>query len=137
MENKRLTDEEVLALKKILIKDNCEITAISYEYGYGGRGNTNTSCYSPECKAVIPLSELNGRNPRQFGPYYFQACGWEVRFDVSVKLYAVVSDVIYLVADGKVKAYPVGSCYYYSSSIAYDTEGCFYLYGVCKKADDK
>lgn len=136
MERKLLTDEEVLSLEKILIKGNDEITAIAFAYGYGGIGNTNNSKYATTDEAVIPLSALAGKEPRQFGPFYFSAGYQEARFDVNVKLYAVVADVIYLVARGKVSSHPLGDCYYYSSRIAYDTEAGFYLRGVCGKAAD-
>lgn len=134
MERKLLTDEEVLSLEKILIKDNHEITAIAFSYGYGGIGNTNTSKYATTDEAFIPLSDLKGKEPRQFGPFYFPAGGWEAKFDVNVKLYAVVADVVYLVARGKVSSHPLGDCYCYSSRIAYDTDADFYLRGVCGKA---
>lgn len=134
MDNTLLSDEEILSLETILIENNHEITAIACSYGYGGMGNTNTSKFTTINETRIPLSELEGKKPRQFGPYYFPACGWEAKFDVNVKLYAVVADVVYLVVGGKVKSYPPGSRYYYDSKIAYDTEASFFLHGVCGKA---
>ncbi len=77
-----LTDEEVLALKKILIKDNERIRGVYTEYGTMGVGGCNTSGQSCDSYEEYSLEQLeNNAEPFKFGD--FEIC-------------AIVSDIIYL-----------------------------------------
>lgn len=110
MEDNRLTDEQVLALDRILIDGNERIVGLHFEKGYYGRGGSNNSPYESEVNFDRTLAELDGQPFKKiFGVY---VC-------------AVVHDVVYLVeptAKGK-KVISFGANGNYSDEygVAYDT----------------
>lgn len=111
MEVKRLTDEQVLELDKILIEGNERIAGLRFCQSYRGRGGSNCSPVTGGFDVCKTLDELNGEEPvREFGMY----------------LRAVVNDVVYLSTQlrspAKVTTFSAEQCYSRSYEIAYDTE---------------
>lgn len=127
-----MTNEEVLALSKVLIKDNEKITSIEMELGTFGAGNTNTSGFSSDRKWKLELSEINGAYFDFFSTSYNGGSGYCYNIDNnSYAVYAVVNDVIYLVKRSNyngaktVIEIPYNDEYYVHNSVAYDTYGSF------------
>lgn len=108
MENNRLTDEQVLALDKILIEGNERIIGLHFQSGYYGRGGSNNSSYTAAVNTDRTLDRLDGKPP-------FEMFGAEVR--------AIVNDVVYLVlrASGKVVSFDAKGNYSGDCGVAYDT----------------
>lgn len=110
MESQGLTNEEVLALDKILVKDNRLIVALHFESGYYGRGGSNNSSFTEEINTTKTLDELTGQPLLKiFG----------------VQICAVVNDVVYYTwenrANGEVLSFDAKGRYTDECGIAYDT----------------
>lgn len=107
-DNKLLTDEEVLALEEMMIKDNEKITGICIEYGTMGLGGSNTSGPSCDSHDEYTLDQLrNDGSLLKFGNH---------------KLCAVINDVIYLKDnDNKVTALIDKGALFVGDGVAYDT----------------
>lgn len=114
MENQRLTDKEVLALDRILVKDNKQIVGLHFQSGYYGCGGSNNSPFTEEVNTTRKLEDLAGQLPlKMFG----------------VQICAVVNDVVYLTwenrANGEVLTFDANGQYDNEYEIAYDTmRGC-------------
>lgn len=131
-----LSNEEVLALTKVLVKDNKQIKAVRFCNGTFGAGNSNTSPYCADSDYTLNLEDLNGQNIyfkdmlEKYLPY---------GDDAKVAVYAIVEDVLYLVERKRrtgeltVKQITLGNSYYVSSSIAYDTYADFLIKPLAEK----
>lgn len=121
MEDNRLTDEQVLALDKVLVEGNEKIIGLHFQQGYYGRGGSNNSPYTTEIDFDRTLDELSGQPFKEiFGVY----------------VSAVVNDVVYLVqptAQGK-KVISFGANGNYSDAyeVAYDTMEGFVIRPILK-----
>lgn len=121
MENNRLTDEQVLALDKILIEGNERIIALHFGKSYHGRGGSNNSPYVSEVDFDRTLEELDGQPLMEiFG----------------VHVCAIVNDVVYLVektSSGKeVISFAANGMFSRSYEVAYDTEEGFVIRPIVK-----
>lgn len=122
VEKRLLTDEEVLALDKILIEGNNQIVALNIASIYYGRGGSNSSPPTTEYDVNKPLDDFNGKAPvLEFGLY----------------LRAVVNDVVYLATTnrsaGKVISFDAQGEFSIDYDGAYDTVRCGYIVPVLKK----
>lgn len=112
MENKKLSDEQVLALDKILVEGNEKIVALHFESGYYGRGGSNSAPYTQDLNTDKKLEDLAGQRPlSMFG---LEVC-------------AVVNDVVYLAYRGSktVLSFDAKGRFTDDYEIAYDTyKGC-------------
>lgn len=121
MENNLLTDEQALALEKVLIKDNEKIIGLHFEQRCYGCGGSNNSPATVEVNFDRTLDELAEQSFKDiFGVY---VC-------------AVVNDVVYLIkptADGK-KVISFGASGQYDGEygIAYDTVRGFVIRPILK-----
>lgn len=119
MDDNKLTDEQVLALDKVLVEGNERIIGLHFEQGYYGRGGSNNSPYVTEVNFDRTLVELDGQPFKEiFGVY----------------VGAVVRDVVYLVdpTDKKVIAFGANGKYDREYGIAYDTMGGFIIRPIIK-----
>lgn len=116
-----LTDEEVRALKTILVKGNKEVVGVAYTSGYQFRGVGGSHDPVTESEYILTLEEMDGKPPYQaFGKY----------------LRAVVDDVVYLTNtlynDAVVTVVTPGNSDYDVYGGAYDT--IFFCYiGAAKR----
>lgn len=119
MQNNKLTDEQVLALDKILTEGNEKIIGLHFQSGYYGRGGSNNSPYTTEINTDRTLEQLDGQPPMEM-------FGAEVR--------AVVGDVVYLVERGSKKVISFGADgdYCDSCEVAYDTMEGFVIRPIIK-----
>ena len=112
-----LTNEAVLALKKILIKGNKKTKGVRMSASYRGMGGSNPGSGSTEHgDTVYTLAELAGKEP--------VGTGFDCLF---LQLYAIVDDVAYLVKETRwtktVFRVPCGERLSFSEEVGYDTEG--------------
>lgn len=120
MVNNRLTDEQVLALDKIMAEGNEKIIGLHFQSGYYGRGGSNSSPYTAEIDTDRTLEQLDGKPPvEMFGVY----------------VYAIVKDVVYLVrqADRKVISFDAKGYYGDSYGVAYDTVESYAIRPIIKE----
>lgn len=122
MEKKRLTDNEVLALDKILVEGNEQIVAINFASIFYGRGGSNSTPPTTEYDYNRSLDELKDKEPLpEFGLY----------------LRAVVNDVVYLATTnrsvGNVISFDAKGDFSRDYDGAYDTIRCGYIAPVLKK----
>jgi len=108
-----LTDEEILALKTILVKDNERVSGIEIMRGYMGIGGSNRSDFEITGIATYTLDQLNGAEPIRVG---------------RSEICAVVNDVLYCRSEeenGKKRVYTMNfrekEITMSGDSIAYDT----------------
>jgi len=108
-----LTDEEILALKTILVKDNERVSGIEIMRGYMGIGGSNRSDFEITGIATYTLYQLNGAEPIRVG---------------RSEICAVVNDVLYCRSEeenGKKRVYTMNfrekEITMSGDSIAYDT----------------
>jgi len=110
-----LTNEEVLALKSFLVRDNERVTRIVVERGYMGLGGSNRSgfCADSERTRIYDVEWLNGK---------------ETIWVSGDEICALVNDVLYLRytnKDGERKVWTVShekdSATLIGEEIAYDT----------------
>ena len=108
-----LPDEEILALKTILVKDNERVSGIKIMRGYMGIGSSNRSGFEITGIATYTLEQLNGAEPIRVG---------------RSEICAVVNDVLYCRCDeenGKKRVYTMNfrekEITMSGDSIAYDT----------------
>lgn len=122
MKKERLTDEEVLALDKILIEGNDQIIALNIASMYYGCGGSNSSPPTIEFDVNKPLDDFKGKAPVE---------------EIGMYLRAVVNDVVYLATTnrsvGKVISFDAKGRYSVDYGCAYDTIRCGYIVPVLKK----
>ena len=108
MEKRILTDEEVRALKTILVEGNEQIIALHFRSGYYGRGGSNTSPFTDE-------TDYNRRLERFAGQPPYEVFGMQVR--------AIVNDVVYLTnaTSGGVVSFGADGKFEADREVAYDT----------------
>ena len=119
MEKRILTDEEVRALKTVLIKGNEQIIAVLIKSGYCGRGGSNSSPYTEDMNCTLSLERLEGP------PY--EVFGMQIR--------AIVNDIIYLInpSNGCVFSFGVNGKFEADREVAYDTVEFCLIAPVVKK----
>lgn len=121
-EKKRLSDEEVLALDKILVEGNERIIGLNIASIYYGLGGSNSSPPTTEFDVNKPLDEFEGKSPvPEFGLY----------------LRAVVNDVVYLATTnrfvGKVISIDAEDRFSLDYDGSYDTIRCGYIIPILKR----
>ncbi len=101
-----MNDNEILALNKVLVRDNDKLTHVCISNGTCGAGNSNTSGFSGD-KYYREVKSFDGYDiiDRKFG----------------FRITAIVEDILYVVVDGKVVRLQVGEYCSDRRSIAYDT----------------
>lgn len=119
MEQERLKDEEVLALKEILIAGNKRIVGLHFYSSYYGRGGSNFSPETVTTDAQRTLAELAAEKSHE-------SFGMDIR--------AIVNDVVYLTTKWKVViAFDADGKYSDSYEIAYDTMGYHSIKPILKE----
>lgn len=109
---KRLSNEEILSRKTILVKDNQRVVGVKIARGYWGMGGTNCSGFSTKSVTEYSAENLSGMEPI-----------WIVGSEIC----ALVNDVLYFrcEADGEKRVYTLDhreeSRMMVGDSIAYDT----------------
>ena len=110
---RRLDENEVFALEKILVKDNKHVVGVRIAHGYMGVGGTNRSGFEAESIREYTIEQLSEREP-------FWVTGSEIC--------AVVDDVLYFRhedRDGSKRVYTLDcnqkSYMMLGDGVAYDT----------------
>ncbi len=106
-----LKDEEILALDYVLVRDNETLGYISYDGGWGGAGNTNTTAYTDLGGLVKPIQSFVGQKIEK--PRYGTRLGPQVA--------AIVEDILYLIVGGKVERLHLFESHRERREIDYDT----------------
>ncbi len=107
-----LTDEEVLALDEVLIRDNESLNYVSYDGGWGGLGNTNTTEFTEMYSRAKPLGDLRGQK--------ILKPGYNARSYTPI-VAAAVEDILYVIAEGEVHRLHLFESCTIRRGIAYDT----------------
>ncbi len=117
-----LPDEEVMALDRVLVRDNKIIVAVEMADVIDGRGGTNTSRHQKT--EVYDLKKWSGKPCPVFS--YGADLPGTSGLPSYAALLAVVEDVIYIEVHGKVRHAFADKTYYEAiEGIAYDTDWFF------------
>ena len=124
-----LTDKEVLALKRVLVKDNSRATAVEISFSYRGLGGSNKSSASTDDGVWrrYVLRALDGAEIEYVDPWSVYI-PWQSYPPIALR--AVVGDVAYLETSHGVEKIPFGRFYLDENEIGYDTMGYYYVYLV-------
>lgn len=121
-----LSDEEVLKLQKVVVRDNHKAKTVLLCSGYYGSGNSNTSGASYDRRQEYKLQELKDK-PIEFIETLTDK-------DEQAAIAAIEDDTLVLIllyrnVIKEVKRYPLESRgFAQQGQIAYDTTGFFNLY---------
>ncbi len=111
-----LTKQELLALKKIVVRNNRTVVGVSYSGTYRGAGGTNLSPCEPLCSGEVLLKDIEGGD-------VYAWCGYEI--------VAAIDDVVYLRSGNSISILAPKRWISFRESIAYDTYGYFELSVLC------